>query len=736
MAISSAFNVAQTGLKVHQKALDVTSNNISNASNKAYTRQRAEITTLGSVNTTPGDIGLGVQIKSIIRIKDIFLFNRLTETSSNLQNLSTQEQYLQEISTHFPDTTDNGIYKNLKEFFNAWQNLASNPNDSSVKVDLASKTKILADSIKEVRNSLTTIQKNINDEIKTKADEINDIVKKIAELNKNIIAHEANNINHANDLRDERDKLEKRLKELANVKIYKNGLKSFEGGGDSNIDYEKSYSISIGGYTLVDNSTYYPLKLTDNHGNIDINVTKEDHTLANITKNIKNGEIGGLLEIRGTEINKSGEPIDGKIGELLTKLDAFSASLIKNVNSLYSEAAKEEVSTDKINVPITISGNLTNKPLSLLNNILVHPVRKGNITLNIYDEKGNLLTPPLKVSVNPDNDSINDVIKNINNAIYNNDNNADYGADLVNGQLKFVKGSYDNSGNFIPDTPEEESPKILVKDDGATLFSALNEIEYIPLHMINTTKLPLPLENGSFDLVVYNDKGDELARRKVTINMDSKDPRYSTLDGIIAQINTPNIDDNDDNDSDNDVDDYYNASYINGQFVLSKKTDENTYVGIDKDSAKFGGAIGFNKFFEGNSAKNIDLKKELEEDPTKIQANKTPSSGDNKVANSILELQSQKVNFYERNKITTNQTIFEYYRNITAKLANETQSITSKKEVTQTLFTNISNQYYSISGVNIDEELINLEKFQRGYQANAKVITTINKMLDALFNMG
>jgi flagellar hook-associated protein 1 FlgK len=178
MAISSAFNIAQTGLKVHQKAIDVTSNNISNASNKAYTRQRAQISTLGSINTTPGDIGLGVQIQSIVRVKNVFLFNRFTNTSSNLQNLSTQEQYLKKISTYFPDTTDNGIYKNLKDFFDSWQNLASNPNDSSVKVDLASKTKILADSIKEVRNSITDIQKSINDEIKNKSDEVNNIIKK------------------------------------------------------------------------------------------------------------------------------------------------------------------------------------------------------------------------------------------------------------------------------------------------------------------------------------------------------------------------------------------------------------------------------------------------------------------------------------------------------------------------------------------------------------------------------
>jgi flagellar hook-associated protein 1 FlgK len=732
MAISSAFNIAQSGLNVHQKAIDVTSNNISNASNESYTRQRAQISTLGSIGTIPGDIGLGVKIQSIVRVKDIFLFNRFTETSSNLQNLSTQEQYLQEISTYFPDTTDNGIYKNLKDFFDAWQNLASNPNDSSVKVDLASKTKILTDSIKQIRNSITDIQRNINNEIKTKTDEINNIIKKIAKLNKEITSHEANNTNHANDLRDERDKLEKRLKELANVKIYKNGLKSFKAGGSANVDYEKSYSIYLGGYPLIDNSTYYPIKLTDNYGNTDINIQKEDHTLVNITKEIKGGEIGGLLNIRGTSINKNGEPDDGIIGEILNKIDTFASTLIKNVNSLYSEAAKPEVSTEQINIPVTISSDLANKPLSMLNNILVHPVKNGKITFNIYDDKGNFVKN-LSVSIDT-NDSINDIIKNINDTIYNNNNNATYGADLLNGQLKLIKGSYNSNGDFTPDTPEEESPKILIKDDGATLFSALNEIEYMPLNKINTTKLPLPLENGSFDLVVYNDKGDELARRTIKVNMDSTDPKYSTLDGIISQINTSNIDDNNDNNLDNDIDDYYTAAYINGKLILTKKTDENTYVGLDKDSAKFGGAIGFNKFFEGNSAKNIDIKKELYETPSKIQANKTPSSGDNKIANSILQFQFEKVNFYEKDKIT-NETIFGYYRDITAKLADDTQNIQSKKEVAKTLYTNISNQYYSISGVNIDEELINLEKFQRGYQANAKVITTINKMLDALFNI-
>jgi len=37
--------------------------------------------------------------------------------------------------------------------------------------------------------------------------------------------------------------------------------------------------------------------------------------------------------------------------------------------------------------------------------------------------------------------------------------------------------------------------------------------------------------------------------------------------------------------------------------------------------------------------------------------------------------------------------------------------------------------------VNMDEEMTNLMKFQSGYQASAKVITTISKMLDTLMGI-
>ncbi|MDX8383233.1 MAG: flagellar basal body rod C-terminal domain-containing protein, partial [Ghiorsea sp.] len=47
----------------------------------------------------------------------------------------------------------------------------------------------------------------------------------------------------------------------------------------------------------------------------------------------------------------------------------------------------------------------------------------------------------------------------------------------------------------------------------------------------------------------------------------------------------------------------------------------------------------------------------------------------------------------------------------------------------------LTQQREAISGVNIDEELVAMMKFQRAYEASAKVITTSNQMMDVLMGM-
>ena len=727
MAIATGFSTALTGLNAHQQAIDVTSNNISNASNPDYVRERAVFSTLKPINAMPGDIGTGVEISSINRITDTFLFNRFTSTSASLKQLTTTEQYLQEIATYFPDVNDQGLHKDMQDFFNAWQNFASNPNDGSAKVVLANKSQKLANTFHFLRKKLAKIQKSINSEIESRIKEANTIIKNIATLNKQISSDEANGKSHANELRDKRDALEKRLKEILNVTILKTGITTKDSQGTITTDYSQGYQILLAGKPLVDGAFYHELLPISKENNINIGIQNDDLSISDITKEINNSssEIGALLELRGNNFSEDGIPKDGEIGNILSSLDALSASLINNINSIYSYSAQSNINGEQVNKPVSIPKSLADESLQTLysQKILKAPVRNGILQINLYDNKGNNLTT-LKISIKT-NDSINEILNNINEQIQNYDENFDVKAKLVNGEIKFVPDDTNNDGNINP------KGSILVKDDGSLLFNALNEIEHMPLNSVKS-KLPLTLEDGNFDVVVYNSEGKEVARRTITIDSNSKDPRYSTIEGIVNQINTKLTDDNKDNDTNNDVDDYYHASFINGHFIINAKTDTSTYIGLDNDSANFGGVFQINNFFEGNSSKNIALKENLANDPSKIHAYKAPNEGNNDVANEILQLQFKEITFYKNNQ-ETKTTIYGYYKETTSQLANKIENITQKKDSIQTLFKSISNQYYSLSGVNIDEELINLEKYQRGYEANAKVITAINRMLDALF---
>jgi len=724
MAISAGLNTALTGLQAHQKALDVTSNNISNASNPDYVRERVVFSSLKPINEIPGDIGIGVEISSINRITDTFLFNRYANTSAMLNSLKTQEEYLQEIGTYFPDVTDQGLYKDLKDFFNAWQELASNPNDGSVKVNLANKTQKLTDTFHSLNDKLKEIRKSINEEIDSRIKEANTIIKNIATLNKEITAHEANGKSHANELRDKRDALEKRLREIIDIKVFKTGVTSQDSQGETTVDYSKNYSITLGGYPVVDGATYHEIQKIDTIGNINIGVLKDDFTTANVTNSINNSEIGALLKVRGTDFNKDGSPKNGTMGDLIKSLNNLAATLIRSVNSIYSYSAQEEAQGIQTFKPISISEDMKNTPLTLLykQGQLAHDVRNGILKLDVLDNNGEIKTT-LQVSIKK-SDSINKVLEKINDKINSYDSSFDVKAVIQNGEIKFVPSDTNSDGEINP------KGSILVKDDGSLMFSALKEYEYLPISQIND-KLPLKLQDGGFDINVYNNNGDVLATRHIKIDLNSTDSRYNTIQGIINQINTKNIDDNNDNNPNDDVDDYYQAYISNGKVIFHKKTDNNTYIGLDNDISNFGGVFGINQFFEGNSSSTIELAKKLKANPSLIKAYKAPNEGNNEVANELLQLQFKKLNFDDGQ----NATLFEYYRTSTTNLADIINNTTNKKEATQTLYKSISNEYYSLSGVNIDEELIKLEKYQRGYQANARVITTINNMLDALFGI-
>ena len=83
----------------------------------------------------------------------------------------------------------------------------------------------------------------------------------------------------------------------------------------------------------------------------------------------------------------------------------------------------------------------------------------------------------------------------------------------------------------------------------------------------------------------------------------------------------------------------------------------------------------------------------------------------------------------------TNQRLLDYTRGLVTDLATATQAASSRLEEATVLQTALKTQRDSVSAVSLDEETTDLLRFQKAYQANAKVISVIDEMLQSLMAM-
>lgn len=141
------------------------------------------------------------------------------------------------------------------------------------------------------------------------------------------------------------------------------------------------------------------------------------------------------------------------------------------------------------------------------------------------------------------------------------------------------------------------------------------------------------------------------------------------------------------------------------------------------------GSTGFN-FFEGTGARDIDLSADIKADANRIAASATAAGvpGDGSAALAMARLANAKL----LNSGTT--TIIDTYRANMAQLGQESQQATIMAENQELLVKNLETQQEQFAGVSMDEETVNLIQYQRNYQAAARVMTTLDEMLDKVIN--
>lgn len=226
----ATFNVAKRGMSAQQKAIDVTTHNIANANTEGYSRQRATMETtkpfgMPSMNnaTGAGQLGTGVQISSIIRIRDGFLDYQVRTENGTKGLYEGREQFLTEIESIMNEPSDTGVSSLLGKVFDSWQELSKHPESSNARTVVSQQSKALTDELNNTYNQLINLKGNSQDVIKQNVVDINNILNQISALNQQVISVKVGG-NEPNDLMDKRDLLVDQLSAKFGITIDKKSL--------------------------------------------------------------------------------------------------------------------------------------------------------------------------------------------------------------------------------------------------------------------------------------------------------------------------------------------------------------------------------------------------------------------------------------------------------------------------------------------------------------------------------
>jgi flagellar hook-associated protein 1 len=135
-------------------------------------------------------------------------------------------------------------------------------------------------------------------------------------------------------------------------------------------------------------------------------------------------------------------------------------------------------------------------------------------------------------------------------------------------------------------------------------------------------------------------------------------------------------------------------------------------------------------FFSGTDASTISVNASLVSDPSLVQASGDATAmGDNSVALSLAKLAGKTQSGLN------NESFSGYYAQSVANLGDALSTANTQVSDQTSVSTMLSARRSSISGVNVDEEMINLMGFQRAYEASAQLVTTINALMSATLAM-
>ena len=234
---SNLLAIAASGARAAEVALNITGQNVANASTQGYVRRSANNTEIASASSwsTANDISLsGVTVSGIVRNADPFLQTEARNTASNTAAASATVSGLTNVETAVENS---GVFTAIGTFQNALTSLAQNPANASARATVLQNGQTMANAFQIAAQGLSQSQAALQGEVGDGVSQINQMATQLATINTQLSATSGSvSVNSSITTSDRASLLDQRDMLLGKISQYANIATTIQTDGSVNVN--------------------------------------------------------------------------------------------------------------------------------------------------------------------------------------------------------------------------------------------------------------------------------------------------------------------------------------------------------------------------------------------------------------------------------------------------------------------------------------------------------------------
>lgn len=316
-----AIEIGRSALRAQQIGISVAGDNIANVNTPGFSRRQAKLET----SEPAAGLGTGVKVADVSRMRDQILDAQIRFQNGQFSQLDAMQKAFSTIEGIFSELAGSsaseagavfsqssgvGLSGSLSRFFNAFQDLANNPESGSARAVIQEEGQLLTRTFNRLDDQLKALRTDLESEFQKQVDQANSLLNEIGSLNARIPSEKFAGGGSSATLEDRRDNLVEELSKLVDVSTREQA--------------DGTLTVFQSGRILVDHATVNNLgRRVEVEGNAAVSKLTLSSTGEPLTLN--GGSLKGIEEIRDT-----------RIPNYLGSLNSLASTLVSEVNKLHS----------------------------------------------------------------------------------------------------------------------------------------------------------------------------------------------------------------------------------------------------------------------------------------------------------------------------------------------------------------------------------------------------------------